>query len=420
VLFVGDDWAEDHHDVEIVDDTGRRLVRARLPEGIEGISRLHALLADHLPEEWADPDTGTVGGQVVVGIETDRGSWVAALVAAGYQVYAINPMSAARYRERHSTSGAKSDAGDAHVLAEIVRLDRAHHRRVAGDTPEAEGLKLVARTHQSLIWDRQRHVLRLRGTLREFFPAALAAFEAAGLDLTSPDALELLGRAPDPDRARALSRSRIAAALTRARRRDVEAKTGKIQAVLRAPELRQPAAVQRAYAVIVASQVRLITALIGDIAELEAVVAEGFGRHPDAEIYASQPGLGKILGARVLGEFGDDPHRYTDAKARKNYAGTSPITRASGKKSVVLARYARNKRLGDAVHQWAFCALTASPGARAYYDTLRARGIGHHAALRQLGNRLVGILHGCLKTRTTYNETTAWAHHTTEQSSTAA
>jgi len=423
VLFVGDDWAEDHHDVEIVDDAGRRLARARLPEGIEGISRLHALLADHLPEEWADPDTGTVGARVVIGIETDRGTWVAALVAAGYQVYAINPMSAARYRERHSTSGAKSDAADAHVLAEIVRLDRAHHRRVAGDSPEAEGLKLVARTHQSLIWDRQRHVLRLRSTLREFFPAALAAFEAAGLDLTSPDALELLGRAPDPDRARALSRAKIAAALTRARRRDVDVdvdvKAEKIQAALRAPQLRQPAAVQRAYAVIVSSQVRLISALVSDIAELEVVVAEGFGRHPDAEIYASQPGLGMILGARVLGEFGDDSHRYTDAKARKNYAGTSPITRASGKKTVVLARYARNKRLGDAVHQWAFCALTASPGARSYYDTLRARGAGHHAALRQLGNRLVGILHGCLKTRTTYNETTAWAHHTAQHSTAA-
>jgi hypothetical protein len=113
----------------------------------------------------------------------------------------------------------------------------------------------------------------------------------------------------------------------------------------------------------------------------------------------------------VLAEFGDDPHRYRDGKARKNYAGTSPITRASGRKVAVLARYARNRRLGDAVHQWAFCALTSSPGARAYYDTLRARGTGHHAALRQLGNRLVGILHGCLKTRTRYDETTAWAHH---------
>jgi hypothetical protein len=302
VLFVGDDWAEDHHDIEVRDEAGRRLARARLPEGIEGIGRLHALLAEHLPEEWADPETGAVGDRVHVGIETDRGPWVAALVAAGYQVYVINPMSAARYRERHSTSGAKSDAGDAHVLAEVVRLDRAHHRQVAGDSPDAEGLKITARAHQTLIWERQRHMLRLRSSLREFFPAALAAFEAAGLDLTDTDALELLGRAPDPDRARALSRSKIAAALTRARRRDVQVKAERIQSVLRAAALRQPAPIERAHTAIVASQVRILTALIGDIADLQEVVAEGFGQHPDAEIYTSQPGLGVILSARVLSD----------------------------------------------------------------------------------------------------------------------
>ena len=152
--------------------------------------------------------------------------------------------------------------------------------------------------------------------------------------------------------------------------------------MLRAPALRQPPAVQAAYATIAATQIRLLSALAGQIPALEEVLAQGFGRHPDAEIYTSQPGLGVVLGARVLSEFGDDPHRYRDAKARKNYAGTSPITRASGRKTVVLARYARNRRLGDAIHQWAFCALTSSPGARAYYDTLRGRGIGHHAARR--------------------------------------
>jgi transposase len=408
MLFVGDDWAEDHHDVEVQDADGRRLARARLPEGIGGLTRLHELLAEHLPEEWVDEETGFVAENVVIGIETDRGTWVSALVAAGYQVFTINPMSAARYRERHSTSGAKSDRGDAHVLAEIVRLDRAHHRPVAGDSPGAEALKLVARTHQSLIWDRTRHLLRLRGALREFFPAALAAYA----ELTAPDALELLERAPDPARAARLSRSKITAALARARRRNPETKAAAIQDLLRAPALRQAPEIEAAYAVIITSQVRLIAGLNTQIAELQAVVAEGFGRHPDAEIVTSQPGLGPILGARVLAEFGDDRTRYADAKARKNYAGTSPITRASGTRRVVLARYARNKHLADATHQWAFCALTASPGARAYYDTLRTRGTGHHAALRQLANRLVGILHGCLKTRIPYREDTAWPHLT--------
>jgi len=413
-VFVGDDWAEEHHDVELLDDTGRRLGRARLPEGMGGMTRLHEMLAEHLDDTDVDSETGMLAaGAVVVGIETDRGPWVAALVAAGYEVFAINPLSAARYRERHSTSGAKSDPGDAHVLAEIVRLDRAHHRPVAGDSAQVEGLKMIARTHQSLVWDRTRHAQRLRQALREYFPAALDAIAAGRLELADPDALELLERAGGPDRAARLSRSTIAAILKKSRRRDVDARAEQIQTALRAPALRQPPALESAYAVVAGTQIRLLLGIIAQLPALEEVLGEGFGRHPDAEIYTSQPGLGVILGARVLAEFGDDPHRYRDAKSRKNYAGTSPITRASGRRTVVLARYARNKRLGDAVHQWAFCALTNSPGARAYYDELRSRKVGHHAALRQLGNRLVGILHGCLKTRTTYNETTAWAHRFT-------
>jgi hypothetical protein len=415
MLFVGDDWAEGHHDIEVQNEEGRRLARARLPEGIGGLSRLHELVAEHLTDEDVDPETGFVAQNVLIGIETDRGTWVSALVAAGYRVFPLNPVQVARYRERHGASGAKSDRGDAHVLAEIVRLDRTHHRPIAGDSPQVEGLKLVARSHQAFIWDRTRHFQRLRSALREFFPAALEAFP----DLMAPEALALLERAPDPARAARLSRSKIAAALTRARRRDPETKAEAIQAVLRAPALRQDAAIEAAYAVIVASSVRLIAQLNTQIAELQAVVAEGFGRHPDAEIVTSQPGLGPVLGARVLAEFGDDPDRYAGARARKNYAGSSPITRASGKRKIALARWVRNRRLADALHQQAFCALNVSPGARAYYDQLRARGAGHHAALRQLSNRLVGILHGCLKTRTLYEEAKAWTHHIEDQQSAA-
>jgi transposase len=407
VLFVGDDWAGDHHDVELVDDAGRRLARVRLPEGLEGLEGLHALIAEHRPEDWAELEPEEATGRVVIGVETDRGPWVQALLAAGYVMFAINPMQVARYRERHSTSGAKGDAGDAHVLAEIVRLDREHHRPIAGDSPDAEAVKLLARTRQSLIWDRTRQVLRLRSALREFFPAALAAFD----DLSAADTLELLGRAPDPDRAARLSRAQLAGALRRANRRNTDSKAVELQAVLRAPALRQPAAVQNAYAAVVVGQVRLISALNAAIEALGGVVAEHFGRHRAAEIYLSQPGLGTVLGARVLAEFGGDPDRFTDAKSRKNYAGTSPITRASGTRRIVLARYARNRRLADALHQWAFCSLRGSPGARSNYQALRSPGIGHQAALRQLSNRLVGILHGCLKTGTLYNEHTAWSHH---------
>jgi transposase len=253
-------------------------------------------------------------------------------------------------------------------------------------------------------------VLRLRAALREFFPAAVAAFP----DLAAADALALLQAAPDPASAARLPRTKVVAALKRAGRRGVPAKATEIQRALRAEQLAQPETVVAAYAATVRAAVAVIGTLNAQIKALEAQLEANFGKHPDAGIYLSQPGLGGVLGARVLGEFGDDPGRYRSARARRNYAGTSPVTRQSGKKKTVLARFVRNDRLADPLHQQAFCALTASPGARAYYDQLRARGSGHHAALRQLANRLVGILHGCLKARTPYHEATAWSHRTAD------
>jgi len=400
LLFVGDDWAEAHHDVEVMDATGRRLVKARLPEGVAGMARLHAMIGEQLGED-------TEAAEVLVGIETERGPWVAALIAAGYTVFAINPLQVARYRERHSVSGAKSDAADAHTLADMVRTDSHQLRPVAADTPQAEAVKVVTRAHKTLIWERTRHTQRLRHALREYFPAALEAFE----DLDAPDALELLAKAPDPASAARLTITQITGALTRARRRNVAEKAVRIQAALRGEHLGQPEVLTAAYAATTRAAVVVLRTLDEQVKVLQGQVDAHFGRHPDAEIIVSQPGLGPILGARVLAEFGDDPDRYTDARARKNYAGTSPITRASGKKKVVLARFVHNDRLIDALMTQAFSALNASPGARAYYDQLKARGTEHNAALRQLANRLVGILHGCLKTRTCYDEATAWPQH---------
>jgi transposase len=398
-LFVGDDWAEDHHDVELMDAAGRVLAKRRLSEGVVGMARLHELVGRQLGDD-------AEGAEVVIGIETDRGPWVAALVAAGYTVYAVNPLQASRYRERHGVSGAKSDGGDAHMLTDMVRTDSHQLRAVAGDSADAAGIKVLARTHKTLIWERTRHIQRLRHQLREYFPAALDAFE----DLDASDTLELLAKAPDPARAARLTRAQVSAALKRARRRHIADKTTAILAALRSPQLGQPPAITAAYAATVRSLIAVITAVSEQVKNLEEQVGTHFGQHPDAEIYLSQPGLGRVLGARVLGEFGDDPHRYTDGKARKNYAATSPITRASGKKKVVAARFVHNDRLIDALMAQAFAALNASPGARAFYDDLRTRGIEHNAALRRLANRLVGILHGCLKTRTLYDEATAWSH----------
>jgi transposase len=404
LLYVGDDWAEDHHDVELMDAAGRRLAKARLPEGVAGIARLHAMIAEQLGEDTDEAD-------VLIGIETERGPWVAALLAAGYTVYAVNPLQAARYRERHAVSGAKSDPADAHTLADMVRTDAHQLRSVAADTPEVEAIKVVARAHKTMIWERTRHVLRLRHVLREYFPAALEAFD----DLDAPDTLVLLAKAPEPASAAKLTRLQIQAALKRARRRDIDTKVQRIQDALRSEHLGRHKVIVSAYAATTRSIVAVLGVLNEQIAVLQGQVEEHFGEHPDAEIILSQPGMGPLLGARVLAEFGDAPGRYVDAKARKNYAGTSPITRASGKKKVVVARFVHNDRLIDALMSQAQSALQASPGARAYYDKQKARDLEHPAALRQLANRLVGILHGCLKTRTLYNEKTAWSHHNQDQ-----
>jgi transposase IS116/IS110/IS902 family protein len=277
---------------------------------------------------------------------------------------------------------------------------------VAGDTELAEGVKVLARGHQGLIWSRQRHLNQMRNALREFYPAALEAF---GTDLASADALAVLGAAPTPGAGGSMSSGRIAAALKRGgRRRRIAERADEIRAALRSPQLEAPEVVSRAYGEVVRSTVRIVAEMTEQIDALARELEASFEGHPDAEILRSLPGLGSVLGARVLAEFGDDPTRYADPKARKNYAGTSPITKASGRSRVALARFARNRRLADALEMWAFCSLTASPGARRYYDVLRARGHSHRRALRSLANRWVGILHGCLSHRAQYSERVAW------------
>lgn len=396
VIFVGIDWSEKHHDVCIVDERGEVLSKENVAEGLEGLARLHAVVAKH----------GDDPSEVVVGIETDRGLLVGALVASGYEVFAINPLSVDRYRDRHGTSGAKSDPGDAKILADIVRTDRHNHRPVAGDSDVVEGIKVLARTHKSLIWERQRHVNRLRNSLREFYPQALEAF---GTELASADAVAVLEIAPTPVSAKKLSRSKITSTLRRGgRQRNLERKAEEIQQALRSQQLEAPVQLSEAYGAVVAATVALVASLNEQIAQLERELAAHFDKHPDAKILRSLPGLGVVLGARVLAEFGDDPTRYADARARKNYAGTSPITRASGMRRVVLARYVHNDRLFDACLLWAFASLTKSPGARRYYAAQRAKGKTNNQALRSLANRLVGILHGCLRHRQLYREEIAW------------
>jgi Transposase/Transposase IS116/IS110/IS902 family len=396
MIYVGVDWAEAHHDVCVLDQHGVVLGTRRVADTLEGIRQLHELVADHADE----PE------EVAVGIEKDRGLIVLSLVAAGYHVYAVNPLASSRFRDRHQVSGAKSDRGDALVLADMVRTDRHKLREVAGDTEVAEAVKVLARAHQGAIWSRQRHLNAVRNALKDYYPGALDAF---GTDLASGDALAVLGLAPTPAKGRALGIDELETALrTGGRRRNLTRRAHEILEALQRPQLEQPDLVADAYGAVTASEVRLIAASNEEIATLEEALRSAFEQHPDAKLILSLPGLGMVLGARVLGEFGDDPNRYASAKSRRNYAGTSPVTKTSGLSRVVLARVARNRRLVDACDQWAFCALTPSPGARRFYDEQRRKGNTHRTALRALANHLVGILHGCWEHGVPYDEEMAW------------
>jgi hypothetical protein len=398
MIFVGIDWSEMHHDVCVLDESGDVLARKRIPDTFEGVRALHELLAHYAQE----PD------QVFVGIEKERGLIVIAMLGANYHVFALNPLSVARYRERHVTSGSKSDPGDAKVIADVVRTDRHNHREAGSDSENANAVKVLARAHQRAIWNRQREKNALRNALKDYYPGALLAF---GTDLDDGDAVEVLAVAPTPALGVQLSLAKITSALRRGgRERNLERTAKKIQAALREEQLRERPRVELAYGAITGAHVAMIRAYNAEIAGLEAALASDFEQHPDAKIIRSLPGLGMVLGARVLGEFGDAPNRYADAKSRRNYAGTSPVTKASGKSRIVLARYSRNAQLASAADQWAFCSLTKSLGARTYYDELRTRHKTHRQATRQLANRWIGILHACLEQRVTYEEDLAWKH----------
>ena len=313
-IFCGIDWSEAAHDVAVVDETGRLLARRRIADDAAGFTALTELLAGYAgrPE------------RVDVAIETGRGLLVAALRAAGHRVFAINPKAVDRYRDRHGVAGAKSDPGDARVLADILRTDRDRHRPLPADSDLAAAVGVLARAHQDAVWARVQDANRLRSLLREFFPAALTAFA----DLTTNTALAVLAAAPTPTAAARLSRANLTGLLRVAGRGTRPTEAARLAEIFTVDQLRQPPVVEAAMGQAVRAIVRTLTAANQSISDLEAALAAAFDQHPDGEILRSLPGLGPILAARVLSEFGDDPTRFPDPASRRAYAGTAPITRA--------------------------------------------------------------------------------------------
>lgn len=398
-IFCGIDWGESHHDAAVVDDTGQLLGRVRITDDITGFTQLTALLSELTAQHLGSPEPVTLD----IAVETDRGLLIAALRAAGHRVFSINPKAVDRYRDRLSSSRAKSDAGDARLLADLLRTDRHAHRPLPHDSDLAAAVAVLARAHQDTVWRQRADSNRLRSQLREYYPAALLAFP----DLTTRTALAVLAKAPTPAAAATLTQEHLIELLRAAGRGTLPAQAERLRDIFTANQLRQPPTIEAAMGQSTAAIVTTLTATGQALRDLEAALAASFEQHPDAEILNSLPGLGLVLGARVLGESGDDPTRFADAASRRAYAGTSPVTRASGKSRVVMRR-SGNRRLTTACRLWAFSALTCSPGARAHYDKRRAAGDRHEAALRHLSNKLIGQLDFCLRHHVPYDEHAAW------------
>jgi hypothetical protein len=399
-IYCGIDWAEDHHDVAIVDRDGRLLARRRISDDAAGLAALLSLLAEH--DDSADDP-------IPVAIETPRGLLVACLRATGRKVYPINPMAVARYRDRHTVSGGKSDAGDSVVLANVLRTDIAFHRPLPDDTELAQAIAVLARAQQDAVWDRTTAHNRLRSHLREYYPGFLHAFAGARGGIMRPEARTILAAAPTPADAARLSVAQHRSLLKKAgRTRGIDAEATRLRDAFRTQQMRQLPLVEQAMGRQALALLRQLDAACASADDLERAAIESFNQHPDAGIITSFPGLGPIAGARVLAEIGDDRSRFQDAKGLKAYAGAAPITRASGKTKTVTRRHIKNNRLNAAGYTWAFSALTASPGARAHYDRRRDDGDRHAAAQRNLFGRLLGCLHRCLATGQHYDENIAF------------
>lgn len=400
MIYCGIDWAEQHHDIALVNEEGKQLAKRRISDDAAGFAALLELLAEHGDQ----PDH-----QIPVAIETSRGLLVAGLRATGRMVYVINPMAAARYRERTTSSRSKSDAVDALMLANVLRTDRHQHRPMPADSDLVRAVAVLARAGQDATWSRQQISNQLRSVLREFYPAALEAFQVKHIGLVSGEARAVLAAAPTPTAAAKLSKARLTALLKRAgRQRNLQPWADRLHDIFSVPQLHHLPVVEAAFGQQVQALLLQLDAACHATNQLLAAAEEAFRQHPDAGILTSFPGLGAITGARLLGEIGDDRQRFEDPRALKAYAGAAPVTRASGKVHLVLHRRVKNDRLAAAGYIWTFAALTASAGARSHYDRRRAAGDRHNAALRNLYNRYLGMLHHCLQTGQLYDESRAF------------
>jgi transposase len=384
--FAGFDWASQQHHIAVVDRAGLIVLQMQFADSAQGWSQLKEKLA--------------VLGKTGVAIETCRGPEVERLLEMGLSVYPMNPKAAQRFRERKAPCGVKDDALDAFSFADALRTDGHGWRPLLPQDQQTQLLRILCRDEIDLIEQRTALVLRLRAALRDYYPAALEAFEdwtiapAWNFVLAFPTPAQLVA-APKRKWQNFLHKHRLWTA-TAPKRMEIFARADQFAS--------GNAAVIEAKSLLAASTVKSLLTLEAQLKEYRSRIEKLFDQHPDGDLFKSLPGGGAKLAPRLLGEMGANREVFTSPEALQSYAGTAPITDQSGRRCFVKIRRMCNRFLRTAVHLWTDQSRRECAWAEAYYREKRSRGKGHALALRCLGQRWLKILWRMWQERRPYDE----------------
>ena len=383
--YAGFDWARDHHDVVIVDRSGKIIADFEIQHSAGGWQR------------WRE-QVAALGLGLAVCVETSQGMVIEQLLQSGVSVYPISPVSSKAYRARKVPTGSKTDRLDAWSLADALRVDGHSWKALAKEDPLVAELRLLCRDEVALIEERTALVNQLQSALREYYPAALEAFE----DWTLPAAWAFLEAFPSPQALAGAGKRKWEKFLHSHKLARPETYAKRLEIFARADEFVSGEALTRASRLALA-RVRMLRVLQSQIEAYRAEIEKLFAQHPDSHLFGSLPGAGPKIAPRLLGEIGSDRDRFEDFNALQCLAGTAPVSYQSGQIHKVYLRRLCNKSLRSTVHLWANLSRKCSPWAEVYYRALRARGKSHACALRCLGQRWLKILWKIWQTRQGYD-----------------
>ena len=384
--YAGFDWATDHHEVVVVDRLGKIVADFQIEHNAEGWRQWRERLA-------------ALGAGIAACVETSQGMVVECLLDSGVAVYPVSPASAKRYRERKVPSGNKTDRLDAWSLADALRVDGHGWKALAKEDPLVAELRLLCRDEVALIEERTALVNQLQSALREYYPAALEAFE----DWTLPSAWAFLEAFATPQALQTAGKRKWEKFLHSHKLARPETYQRRMEIFLRAGEFVSGQALTRAKSRLAVARARMLRTLQSQIDAYRAEIEKLFAQHPDHDLFGSLPGAGPKLAPRLLGEIGSDRSRFDDPAGLQCLAGTAPVSYQSGQIHKVYLRRHCNKPFRYTMHLWANQSRQSCPWAAVYYDALRKRGRSHACALRCLGQRWLKILWKMWQTGTRYD-----------------